>query len=65
LRELAPAGRELLGSGYPVGCGSSHIWVLRLGSLARLAIIADRLTTSYRDWSGLEQLGGPAPAGPG
>jgi hypothetical protein len=51
LRELAPAVRELMGSGYRVGCGSSHIWVLRLGSPARLAIIADQLTTAYREWS--------------
>lgn len=49
LRELAPAVREVMGEGYQVGCGSSHIWILREGSTERLAIIADQLTTMYRD----------------
>ena len=64
LRELAPAVRELMGSGYQVGCGSSHIWVLRHGSPTRLAIIADQLTTAYRDNSASAQLQ-PAHGGPG
>lgn len=50
LRELAGAVKELLGPAYEVGCGSAHIWVKRSGNLERLAIIADRLTTAYRDW---------------
>ncbi|MBW3127213.1 hypothetical protein [Hymenobacter profundi] len=64
LRELAPAVRELMGSGYQVGCGSSHIWVLRPGSPARLLIIADQLTTAYRDNSASLPLP-PTYAGPG
>jgi hypothetical protein len=58
LRELAPALRELLSAGYQVECGSAHIWLRRLDTPARLAIVADRLTTGYRDWPGIEQ---PAP----
>jgi len=50
LRELAGAVRKLLGAGYGVGCGSAHIWVVRAGKAERLAIVADRLTTAYRDW---------------
>lgn len=50
LRTLAPTARALLGAGYEVHCGSSHIWIKRLDSAQRLAIIADRPTTSYRDW---------------
>ena len=56
LRELAPAVQEILGSAYQVGCGSSHIWVLRHGSPTRVAIIADQLTTAYRDNSGSSPL---------
>ena len=50
LRALAPFVRELMGEVYQVVCGSSHIWLKREGASARLAIVADRLTTSYRDW---------------
>lgn len=50
LRALAPFVRELMGEGYQVVCGSSHIWMKREGTTPRLAIVADRLTTSYRDW---------------
>ena len=50
LRELAGAVKKLLGAAYDVGCGSAHIWVKRAGDPERLAIIADRLTTIYRDW---------------
>lgn len=56
LRDLAPAVRELMGVGYQVGCGSSHVWIKRLTDDAeasgpeRLAIVADRLTTAFRDW---------------
>ncbi|GAB3840587.1 hypothetical protein [Hymenobacter jeollabukensis] len=50
LRGLAGAVKKLLGAGYEVGCGSSHIWILRAGDTARLAIVADLLTTAYRDW---------------
>ncbi|GAB3323007.1 hypothetical protein GCM10027511_31540 [Hymenobacter humi] len=64
LRELAPAVQEILGSAYQVGCGSSHIWVLRHGSPTRLAIIADQLTTAYRDNSASSPFQ-PAHDGPG
>lgn len=50
LRGLAGAVKKLLGAGYEVGCGSAHVWVLRVGESERLAIVADRLTTAYRDW---------------
>ncbi|MCC3155522.1 hypothetical protein Q3A66_16070 [Hymenobacter sp. BT770] len=50
LRGLAGAVKKLLGAGYEVGCGSAHVWVLRAGETERLAIVADRLTTAYRDW---------------
>jgi hypothetical protein len=50
LRGLAGAVKKLLGPGYEVGCGSAHVWVLRAGQSERLAIVADRLTTAYRDW---------------
>lgn len=42
--------KKLLGAGYEVGCGSAHIWMQRPGDTTRLAIVADRLTTAYRDW---------------
>ncbi|KAA9325145.1 hypothetical protein F0P96_20830 [Hymenobacter busanensis] len=50
LRGLAGAVKKLLGPGYEVGCGSAHIWVRREGEQQRLAIVADRLTSAYRDW---------------
>ncbi|MGI4734216.1 MAG: hypothetical protein ACRYG7_03465 [Janthinobacterium lividum] len=50
LRDLAPEVGELMGEGYQVGCGSSHIWILADDSNERLAVVADRLTTAYRDW---------------
>ncbi|QNE42292.1 hypothetical protein F1C16_21955 (plasmid) [Hymenobacter sp. NBH84] len=56
LRDLAPAVRELMGAGYQVGSGSSHVWIKRLtddpepAAPERLAIVADRLTTAFRDW---------------
>ncbi|RAK62395.1 hypothetical protein [Hymenobacter edaphi] len=50
LRGLAGAVKKLLGASYDVGCGSVHIWVKRAGEAQRLAIVADRLTTAYRDW---------------
>ena len=50
LRELVGAVKKLLGCAYEVGCGSAHVWVKRTGEPERLAIIADRLTTAYRDW---------------
>ncbi|MBG8556066.1 hypothetical protein [Hymenobacter guriensis] len=58
LRDLAPAVRELMGPGYQIGCGSSHIWILPLAgddmpaTPERLAIVADRLTTTLQDWNG-------------
>ena len=42
--------KKLLGAGYEVSCGSAHVWVLRTGETKHLAIVADRLTTAYRDW---------------
>ncbi|MBF9144485.1 hypothetical protein [Hymenobacter properus] len=50
LRGLTGAVKKFLGPGYEVGCGSAHIWVQRAGEPQRLAIVADRLTTAYRDW---------------
>lgn len=50
LRHLAPDVREMMGEGYQVVCGSSHIWMKREGQAERLAVVADRLTTAYRDW---------------
>ncbi len=56
LRSLAPAVQELMGAGYQIGCGSSHIWIKPLTDSAkpaapeRLTIVADRLTTAFRDW---------------
>ena len=56
LRDLAPAVQELMGTGYQVGCSSSHVWLKRLVGAnepcapERLAIVADRLTTAFRDW---------------
>ncbi|MET4109030.1 hypothetical protein [Hymenobacter sp. UYP22] len=56
LRDLAGAIRELMGDAYQVGCGSCHIWIKRTPADAgqrgpeRLAVVADRLTTAYRDW---------------
>ncbi|SMB79349.1 hypothetical protein SAMN00120144_3116 [Hymenobacter roseosalivarius DSM 11622] len=57
LRNLALAVQELMGTGYQVGCGSSHIWIKRLADSVtlpapeRLAIVADRLTTAFREWN--------------
>lgn len=57
LRSLAPVVQELMGAGYQIGCGSSHIWIKPLTDGAalpapeRLAIVADRLTTAFRDWN--------------
>lgn len=59
LRNLAPDVRELMGEGYQVVCGSSHIWIKAEGARDRLAVVADRLTTSYRDW-----YEPPVPTGP-
>lgn len=56
LRDLVPVVQEMMGAGYQVGCGGSHVWVKRLTDNAgisapeRLAIVADRLTTAFRDW---------------
>ncbi|GAB3879742.1 hypothetical protein GCM10028824_43720 [Hymenobacter segetis] len=50
LREFADAARQLLGPGYRVHCGSSHVWIKRDDQSERLAIVADRYTTAYREW---------------
>ncbi|SHJ79847.1 hypothetical protein SAMN02745146_0202 [Hymenobacter daecheongensis DSM 21074] len=65
LRDLAGAIRQLMGDAYQVGCGSSHIWVKRCPTDAgprgpeRLAVVADQLTTAYRDWFEPRVPGGP------
>ncbi|TVT36729.1 hypothetical protein FNT36_24770 [Hymenobacter setariae] len=50
LRDFATPARELMGEGYTIHCGSSHVWLKRDDQTKRLAIIADRYTTRYRDW---------------
>ena len=51
LRGFAEAARQLLGPGYQVHCGSSHVWIKREDQPGRLAIVADRYTTAYREWN--------------
>ena len=51
LRGFAEAARQLLGSGYQVHCGSSHVWIKRDDQPERLAIVADRYTTAYGEWN--------------
>ena len=51
LRDFASQARELLGEDYAVHSGSAHVWLKRNGQTDRLAIIADRYTTRYRDWN--------------
>ena len=51
LRDFASQARELLGEGYAVHSGSAHVWLKRNDQTDRLAIIADRYTTHYRDWN--------------
>lgn len=51
LREFAGPARQLLGPGYRVHCGSSHVWIKRGDQSERLAIVADRYTTAYREWN--------------
>ena len=53
LREFAEDARQLLGPGYQVHCGSSHVWIKRDDQPERLAIVADRYTTAYREWNSL------------
>ena len=50
LREFAGQAREVMGEGYTVHSGSNHVWLKRDDQAERLAIIADRNTTHYRDW---------------
>ncbi|TGE22605.1 hypothetical protein [Hymenobacter metallicola] len=65
LRDLAGPIRKLMGNAYQVGCGGSHIWIKRTPADAgprspeRLAVVADRLTTAYRDWFEPRVPGGP------
>lgn len=40
-----------MGEGYTVHSGSNHVWLKRDDQTGRLAIIADRNTTRYRDWN--------------
>lgn len=51
LRGFADAARRLLGPGYQVHCGSAHVWIKRDDQPERLAIVADRYTTAYREWN--------------
>jgi hypothetical protein len=51
LRGFAEAARQLLGPGYQVHCGSSHVCIKRDDQPERLAIVADRYTTAYREWN--------------
>jgi hypothetical protein len=51
LRAFAEPARQLLGPGYRVHCGSSHVWIKREEQPERLAIVADRYTTAYREWN--------------
>ncbi|WP_223654114.1 hypothetical protein [Hymenobacter psoromatis] len=53
LRDFAGLAREVMGEGYLVHCGSSHVWLKRDDQTGRLAIVADRHTTRYRDWKAL------------
>ncbi|MDF7815583.1 MULTISPECIES: hypothetical protein [Hymenobacter] len=51
LRDFAEQAREVMGSGYTIHCGSSHVWLKRDDQAERLAVIADRHTTAYREWN--------------
>lgn len=51
LRDFAGQAREVMGEGYTVLSGSNHVWLKRDNQAGRLAIIADRYTTRYRDWN--------------
>lgn len=59
LRAFAEPARQLLGTGYHVHCGSSHIWIKREDQPERLAIVADRYTTAYREWNSPAPSAGP------
>lgn len=59
LRGFAGAARKLLGSGYQVHCGSSHVWIKRADQPERLAIVADRYTTAYREGNSPPATSGP------
>lgn len=59
LRGFAEAARQLLSPGYQVHCGSSHIWIKRADQPGRLAIVADRYTTAYREWDSPLPTSGP------
>ena len=59
LRGFAEAARQLLGPGYQVHCGSSHVWIKRDNQPERLAIVADRFTTAYREWNSTLPAPGP------
>ena len=50
LRAFAEAARQLLGPGYQVHCSNSHVWIKRNDQPERLAIVADRYTTTYHEW---------------
>lgn len=51
LRQFIGPVRQLLGPGYRVHCGRSHVWIKRGDQSERLAIVADRNTTAYCEWN--------------
>ena len=59
LRGFSEVARQLLGPGYHVHCGSSHVWIKRDDQPERLAIVADRYTTAYREWNSPLPTSGP------
>ncbi|TFZ63250.1 hypothetical protein E4631_23385 [Hymenobacter sp. UV11] len=59
LREFAGQAREVMGEGYTVHSGSNHVWLKRDDQAERLAIIADRNTTRYRDWNAPAPVSAP------
>ncbi|SMB79428.1 hypothetical protein SAMN00120144_3136 [Hymenobacter roseosalivarius DSM 11622] len=51
LRDFAEQARQVMGGGYTMHCGSSHVWLKRDAHPERLAVIADRNTTAYQEWN--------------
>ncbi|QIL78398.1 hypothetical protein [Hymenobacter sp. HDW8] len=51
LRDFAQQAREVMGGGYTIHCGSSHVWLKRDDQPEPLAVIADHNTTAYQEWN--------------